>query len=186
MGIKHIVAACFLALGVGTLSAEPIVTYAVSGSPGDWTLDFNVENTTNQLLYFFGVDLPSGLIGSPTGWVTDDTWNTGIDGGSGINYDNTWITLVNGVDGIPIGGSLSGYLVTDTSLAAPTSVNWFAYTFDAYGGSPYTGSDNFNGVDNPGFEGVAESATPEPVTTVLLAVAVLIMVLRRKLSHRPV
>ncbi len=186
MGMKHIMAICFLALGVGTLSAAPIVTYTVGGSSADWLLDFNVQNTTNQLLYFFGVELPSNLTGSPTGWGSDGTWNTGSGGGSGITYDNTWITLINGVDGVPIGGSLSGFLVTDTSVAAPTNVNWFAYTFDGYGGSPYTGSDNFNGVDNPGFEGVASTATPEPVATGLLAAAFLFMILRRSLPHRAV
>jgi MYXO-CTERM domain-containing protein len=49
--------------------------------------------------------------------------------------------------------------VKDTDAVAPTSVNWFAYTYIG----AYTGGGNFNSIYNPGFEGVAtSSATPEP------------------------
>lgn len=55
------------------LSADPInVSYTVTGGPGDWTLDFSVNNNlggaADQDFYFFGVDLSSSsnITGSPT------------------------------------------------------------------------------------------------------------------------
>ena len=58
-----------LVLAAGSLSAKPIVSYSVSGSVNNWTLDFTVNNTTNQDLYVFGVLLGEpNVTGTPTGW----------------------------------------------------------------------------------------------------------------------
>jgi hypothetical protein len=70
------------------------------------------------------------------------------------------------------GQTLSGFDVLDTSLAAPTSVDWSAYSFSGSAIASYTGGGNFNGVtSNPGFEGVATNtlpSVPEPASLALL------------------
>jgi len=67
---------------------------------------------------------------------------------------------------------ITGFDVKDTDAVAPTSVNWFAYTYDVAGFyPPYSGSGGFYNDVDPGFEGVATaaSATPEPGFYGLLA-----------------
>lgn len=95
-------ALCILLLPASTcVLASPVgVSYVVSGSAGDWTLDFSVTNKVNsgQVVYIFGVLLPDqGIVNGPTGWnnrvtiATGSIWNPDIDGGLGgpnINYNN--------------------------------------------------------------------------------------------------
>ncbi len=138
--------------------AAPIVSYGVSGSAGNWVLDFSVTNTLGgtNYIYFFGVQLPApDITGTPTGWNSTiwPTWSNSSFGGSSIIYNNNWI------DGeILNGNTLSGFNVTVNTTTAPTSVPWFAY---GYGGT-YSGTDHFNNSGNPGFEGRAGSAVPLP------------------------
>jgi hypothetical protein len=52
--------------------ANPVdVSYTVTGSAGNWTLDFSVTDNlggTNDI-YFFGVELSArDIVGSPTNW----------------------------------------------------------------------------------------------------------------------
>jgi hypothetical protein len=172
----------FLAVGLMAVSiaeASPIppsVTYAVSGSANDWTIDFSVDNDTNQNLYFFGVELPTtDVTGGPSSdWCTscDTPWSNASGGGSSISYNNIWF-LESATGSINPGDTLGGFTVLDTTdLAAPTSIPWFAYTSFTYtAGSPlYTGGGNFDGDFNPGFEGLAtsSSAVPEPSSMGLL------------------
>jgi hypothetical protein len=111
--------------------ANPVdVTYTVSGSPGDWILNFSVTDNlggTNDL-YFFGVSIGSpDIVGSPTGWsVRSGTWSNAGYGGSSTTYDNTWIAGCCSPYVLP-GGTLSGFEVLDTSSVAPASVQWFAW-----------------------------------------------------------
>lgn len=163
----------------------PTVDYTVSGSTGNWTLNFNV---TNHLLngegniYFFGVLLDTGanLTGSPNGW---GQWNGGAQwnnqgyGGSNTNYNNNWYTNYQGPDYIVAGASLSGFTAISTDAVAPGTVKFFAF---AAGGS-YNGNDHFYTNQYPGFEGTA-NAVPEPATLAVLAVGSLALLRRRKRS----
>lgn len=175
-----LVAACVAKAGpIG----PPTVTYTVTGSSNDWTLDFTVDNNTNQSLYLFGVLFPAtDVTGAPSSdWCTscNTPWSNAPDGGSSISYNNVWITSSGQIGAIDPGTSLGGFTALDTTdVAAPTSIDWFAFTFEGAEG-PYTAGGNFNGAfggcsangtppfscpatENPGFEGT--SAVPEPTS----------------------
>jgi hypothetical protein len=155
---------------VGSVQASPLdVSYIVTGSTGDWTLNFSVANNLsgapNQGLYFFGVDLSSANItGSPaTLFNRGGDWSNMPYGGSTIVYNNNWIGGYT--DGLRLPGTTtSGFEVTIADAVAPSSVNWFAFTADGTGTSSYTAGGNFfNNAFNPGFEGVSGGAGPSPV-----------------------
>lgn len=164
---------------VPTASSAQSVTvdYTVSGSSGNWLLDFTLNNnftpTQSQSIYFFGVLLGNeNIVGSPGGfvqWNAGSQWDNVYYGGSATVYDNNWIHFGQG---IAPSTSLSGFTAGVNSVNAPTSVQWFAYGT----GTPYYGADAFNDGYNPGFEGVANSAvvaTPEPASVTLLATGLL-------------
>jgi len=161
----------------------PTVTYTVTGTSGNYTLDFNVMNNLNSgegSLYFFGVYLDSGrnIGGSPSGdWDPTQwsSWNNSAYGGSNINYNNNWIN--NAGTYILPGQSLGGFEVISTDATAPTSVDFFAF---AQGGT-YNGNDYFNNSGNPGFEGIAtEQAVPAPNSLFVLAPLAIGLVALRK------
>ena len=173
-----------------TSFAMPIVSYAVSGSANDWTLDFSVTNNLGgtNYIYFFGVDLPArNITGTPANWYQNahTSWNNTAFGGSNITYNNVWIneywnTLTANL--IANGQTFGGFSVLDTAdLVAPTSVDWFAYgKFGTYGGG-----DNFNNSLNPAFEGVASdpsTAVPEPSTFLLFTLGLAGIAFLRKNS----
>ena len=177
-------------IGVMTTAARSqaagvLVTYSVTGTSGNYDLDFSVTN--NMLanptmgVYFFGVELSapniiaSPLLYNPNVWAT---WSNAGYGGSSTVYNNNWIEF-SFVALLP-GTTLSGFKVNVTDLAAPTSVKWFAY---GYGGSPYLGGDNFWTTSNPGFEGVAGDsvAVPEPTSLLVFGFCCVGFVVR---SHR--
>ena len=145
------------------LRAAPIgVTYTVSGSSGNWTLDFTVANNlvgaADQALYLFGVNLSApNVVGSPASYdpTVYQTWTNSGLGGSSILYNNVWLDAT--ASNLLPGSSLTGFEVNITDAIAPQSVQWFAFTV---GSTSYTGGGSF-GSDptNPGFEGVT---TPEP------------------------
>jgi len=175
-----------------SLSADINVSYTVTGSPGDYTLDFSVNNAIvgapNQDLYFFGVDLSStNITGSPASFSTFAAYNPFTEGGgigANITYNNVWLVSTFptvGTTALP-GTTTSGFDVTITDTVAPTSVNWFAVTD---GTDLYSGSGNLNPSrpDNPLFEGTATettSTTPEPSTLAFLGAGLAgIVALRR-------
>jgi PEP-CTERM motif len=168
-------AAVGLTLGSAGLSlAAPIVTETVSGTSGNYTLDFSVQNNlgnTNDI-YFFGVLIDSGrdIVGSPTGFNpnTWPSWSNSAYGGSNLVYNNNWIDFT--YSHLPNGSTLGGFSVHTTDAVAPTSVHWFAYAYEG----TYYGSDHFNSSTNPGFEGVTRSAVPEPSTLVMAGLATVI------------
>jgi PEP-CTERM motif len=175
--------ATFCFLPTVSLSAGPInVFYTLNGSPGDWTLDFSVNNNIagapNQEFYFFGVELMSGssfnnISGSPASFNGAIPYNpsSGL-GGPDITYNDVWVisTFPNLGTAAP-GTTTSGFDVTITDTGVPTSVNWFALTD---GSDPYSGGGNLDTIE-PGdvpllFEGSAgqTGATPEPSTLWLI------------------
>ena len=161
------------------VAAAPIVTYTIGGSANAWLLDFSVTNTLgipDHQIYFFGVELPDrDIVGSPDEW-DPDLWPSWINtdyGGSDRTYNNTW----NFFGDVPeitepeigMGETLGGFVARVTTETAPSSVNWFAFSF---GQTSYLESDAFYITTNPGFEGVATatvSEIPEPATVILVS-----------------
>ncbi len=177
-----IAAIAALALTAGAAYAGPIVTYSVSGSANNWTLDFSVQNTLNPAdmdIYFFGVELDTGrnIAGSPAGYDPDvwPTWdNTGY-GGSATIYNNNWIDF--SISNLLPGNTLSGFQALYTGASAPTSVKFFCFGVGMNGGQ-YSGNDYINHPGNPGFEGIA--TVPAPASLGLMGLAGLAAARRRR------
>jgi hypothetical protein len=154
------------------------VSYSVTGSAGNWTLDFKVTNGetgTDQALYLFGVLLSANnVLGSPAGYDSTvfQTWTNSGLGGSDTLYNNVWLDA--STSNLLPGSSLSGFDVRVSDAIAPGSVKWFALSI---GNVPYMGSGSFGDPTNPGFEGVA---SPEPGTYVLLVVGMAGLALRER------
>jgi hypothetical protein len=174
-----------LMCALNIVQAQPVITYSVSGSSGNYTLDFTVNNQTpgtqGQDIYFWGVYDPNGIVsGSPLapGDYYQEPWSPYTESGDGsttpLTYNDTWFEnvtdILGGLHFLPTGTTLSGFDVLDTSVSAPTSVDYFAYGSD--NGVDYTGPDNLGNAQNPLFEGVAEPA-PEPTTLGLGGLAAL-------------
>jgi hypothetical protein len=167
--------ACFVwnLMVCGTLLAQPVgVSYSVSGTSGDYTLDFTIQNnlpaTDNLGLYWFGVYLSANdITGTPTDWPAYflTTFNTSTDHGPNINFNNIWFDTNPGFGSsegfIPSGSSLSGFDVHISDATLPTSVPWFAYAYPDNDTGPfdYDGGQSFNPLEtyNPGFAGVIRS-----------------------------
>ena len=169
-----------------TASATPIqVSYTVTGSSGNWTLDFSVTNNeigTDQAVYLFGVMLNArDVVGSPIPYdpTVYPTWTNSGLGGSNTLYNNVW--LDSSESNLLPGQTLSGFDVHVADLMAPQAVPWFAFSI---GNIPYAGNDYFGGdPTNPGFEGVA---TPEPGTWIMFFAALSSLLVLRRGRVRPI
>lgn len=162
--------------------AAPVdVSYTVSGSAGNWTLDFTLgdnEPAMTSGLYFFGVAVDNGVLtGSAPGFNSwGGTWSSNAYyGGSSTAYNDTWIGNY-----IPYGASESGFLVHTTDATAPTSVQWYAF------GIGTNVTSGFHDGGNPGFEGVATTAVPEPANMALMLAGLggIALVARRRQARR--
>lgn len=174
MRLRSLLLAAAIALPSASAAAQPVqVSYTTSGSVGNWLLNFNVFNNipiASQGLYFFGVFLGAvDLQGSPSGF---QQFSLGApwDNATGILYDNNWFD--GSFNGLPTGSTANGFVARVTTATAPTSVQWFAYSFSQTG-EAYNGTDALYGGVNPGFEGVARSSSvavpvPEPTSLALL------------------
>jgi hypothetical protein len=175
-------------IGPAVAYAAPVdVSYQLSGSAGNWVLDFSVTNnmpsTNSQLLvYLFGIQYINGggVLSSPSNWsVYFSPVSTNVPNGSGKTYTTNWIDS-NYSTAIGFGQTLSGFKFADGALDAPTSVDWVAYGIGPNGGDRnivYTGpsSDYIGGANyNPGFEGTASAvnAVPIPAAAWLFSTAV--------------
>ena len=179
------------------------VSYTVTGAPGAWVLDFSfTNNVPGQVLYFFGVNLPTqDVLSSPSGfkncWSTacsKTTINPSTDLApvtTGLNetFDDLWhIAQIPNPPVIQFGNTASGFEALAATLAAPTSVDWFALTA---GTSPYLGNENFAysgdclsaqevtcavlSQENPLFAGTG-SPVPEPGTLVLFVAGLIALI----------
>ena len=163
MRTRHIAALAALLLGTATANAQPVrVDYTVSGSAGNWLLNFTLRNDLTAPadlgVYWFGFkSMSTTVTGSAVNWASNGAWTT--SSGSGTTYQNSWKT--EKVTSLLPGQSLTGFTAQSFALAAPSSVEWFAYAFSESGGM-YEGGDNFNGVTyNPGFESSVVGSFPQ-------------------------
>jgi hypothetical protein len=160
---RRFLAGSFVALSFSVFStglfAQPVVDFTVTGTSGDYTLDFTVNNATpgtgNQDIYVFGVYDPIGTVsGSPSGYTPMSFQPLPFFGvGTSLTYNDSWYNA--SASALGLGTILSGFDVLDTSVTAPTSIPYFAVGFD--GGALYTGPGNLapNKPANPLFEGNA-------------------------------
>src|ERR1700676_2912835 len=171
---KRLLTQSLVVLAWGTfvtgLFAQPVVTYTSTGSPGNYTLDFTVNNTTPGTqgfdIYFFGVLGNGQVSGSPSGYYSSYYSNIHMVEVTGPafnwQFNNDWIDPTYTV--LPTGKTLSGFDVSDTDQNAPTSVQYFAF---GYGSGAYTGPGNedlSSPYNSPLFVGYALAAVPEPAT----------------------
>ena len=163
---KTIIILSIALIAFSDASAAPVgVTYSVSGSAGNWTIDFTVANNeagTDQAIYLFGVLLSGpGVTGSPSPYhaTTFPTWTNSGLGGSNLVYNNVWEDA-SAANLLP-GETLSGFDVHVSDAKLPGAVPWFTLST---GTIPYTGAGSFGDSYNPGFEGMI---TPEPATWLL-------------------
>jgi hypothetical protein len=164
----------------GGASAAPVdVTYTVTGSSGDWTLDFTVANNmtgSGQSIDFFGLSIDGPVSGSPTHYspFSGQSYTVSNYYGSTVLYSDFWVSWRNSpTDVVQVGSSTSGFLVHLSDAVVPTDINWFAFTDGTT--CDYTGGDNnITGSYNTGFEGIAHVqdvpalVVPEPANVALL------------------
>ena len=113
--------------------AAPVdVSFAASGSEGDWTLDFTVANNivtpADMSVFFFAVQLgSSSLVDSPFFFTPLIGPLSFIppDGGPETIYDFAWMDLDVASGGTTHLGpfdSLGGFILHSDSINAPTSL----------------------------------------------------------------
>jgi hypothetical protein len=178
----------FSALALSTFStdllAQPVISYTTSGTPGNYTLDFTINNTTPGTqgfnIYFLGVLVNGVTSASPSGYNSShyDIIHTVEVTGPAYDwpFNNTWIDPT--YTALPTGMTLSGFEVSDTDQSAPTSVQYFAFGYGA--GMAYTGpgNENLSSPNNsPLFVGTAVMAVPEPATISIIMCASLALLI---------
>jgi hypothetical protein len=143
MRLKTLIIAACMFFATSIAVAAPVVTFTSSGSAGSWLLDFSITNNLGGLndIYFFGVQAPTAnVVAAPSGWNTDNYnsgWNNAPFGGSNTTYLDTWCCTMGGITS---GQTLGGFSALYNTIAAPTSVAWFAVAY----GDTYAGTDYFN------------------------------------------
>jgi hypothetical protein len=116
---------------VGLASGAAVnVSYTVTGTSGNYVIDFTVNNniTAGQNIYAFGVKLDRrNIVGSPSGYDPNivDWTELSSYGGTSTRYDNVWLDV--SFSHLGYGSTLSGFKVAVSDLTAPTSVQWFAF-----------------------------------------------------------
>ncbi len=164
------------------IAASAEVEYSVSGTAGNYTLDFTLSNTVDpsfgQELYFWGVNVGT-ISGTPSNWGTYPSWSV-----DGTTFNTVWYDS-NFDAAIPSSASLSGFLVDLVSL--PTDIKYFAYGYNST--LQYTLGDNVGGqtTGNPVWTGMAvqqgvgpAAVVPEPATVILLGSGLIGLIVYRK------
>ena len=170
------------------------VSYAVSGSSGNWLLDFSVTNNLGgaNSLYLFGVRMPDRDIdGSPSGWDPNEiiSYNSLSNGGPNINFNNIWRTFPVGSPTVAPGETLSGFQVGSDDLMRPGDVSWFTFAAGGTYSGPGCAMNCTGANDNPGFVGVAterSTAVPEPTSWAMMILGFIAVgaITRRDLRRR--
>ncbi len=179
----------FLGLSNGSF-AGPIVTYTVSGTSGNWQLDFSVTNSlgvNNLDIYFFGIVNPNSgtAMTSPTpNWIANnyDSVNTSGVGGPNITFNNTWLDADTSIpDMIQNGETLSGFTTVFNTASVPANITFNVSAFDwsGNGTAVYSGSDYYSSAQNPVFVGNA-TRVPEPSTILLFGVGLAGLAIMRR------
>jgi hypothetical protein len=151
-----------LILAFPTLSplalADIIVDSFVSGSPGDFSYAYEIDNQTSVGILLFSVTVTGdvGTIQGPTGWI--DTTDIPAPGETQVE----WISTDFPYD-VPPSGTLSGFELASTD--GPGTVTFS--TFD----------ENFNEFDGQ-TTGPLAANVPEPRSVLLLATALAVTILR--------
>lgn len=161
------------------LSAQPVVSYTISGTPDDYTLNFTVNNaspgTAGFDIYYWGVLADGSLSGTPSGYAAETFSEVHrVEAGDDPDWTFNTYWIDASYTHLPSGDTLSGFGLLDTDTTPPASIPYFA--FGENGGATYTGPDNHNLTNptNPLFLGYASVAVPEPATFPGLAAAVLV------------
>ncbi|RYG47807.1 PEP-CTERM sorting domain-containing protein [bacterium] len=184
MTMKHISAMVVVISAVAAAQASPVppvgVSYSVTGSAGNYTLDFSLANQTGDStlgLYYFGVRIDS-FLSAPTAWNSFGTSNISVYGGPSGPYQTSWVSSPFTGPYITDGNSLGGFKVLYTGSSVPASIDWFAFGADPDG---YSGPGNFsNYPEYPGFAGSVTQAVPEPASMAALGLGGLALLRRRR------
>jgi hypothetical protein len=167
-------------------AAQVEVSYSISGTAGNWLLNFSVTNNVSsvanvQYIEFLGFRLPArNIAGTPSGgWDPDawPSWDNTSWGGSGT-FNNNWFG-----GQIAFGSTVSGFQVMVATADAPGSVDWFAFAHDPKLTETYTGSFDetvYDSLREPGFEGTAVPRVAEPGTLALLGLGLMGLGLTRR------
>lgn len=166
--MKTMFLAVTAALAVATsVAAAPVsvsasVSHGLDGFTHVFTLTNDIGGSNN--IYFFGVDLPGDIVGTPASWADtanfNSGWNTLADGGPNLEFVNTWCCASIGT---PSGTSTTGFSVL--SLQRQSHIRFFAY---AIGGSAPNGDGHFGSTTNPGYVGRVSGTVPEPASWAML------------------
>lgn len=152
-----ILAAAAFAFSVAAAEAAPVeVTYTVTGTSGDWYLNFTVTNniSINNEIYLlrFYVDQAVRAVSAPKSWRYYDSNTSFYVSNQLYKFNHLWQGGYGNVNEgnflIQNGESLSGFAVKSKSIFEPTYINWAAYTH----GDSYYGPDvAFYSSDSPYF-----------------------------------
>ncbi len=151
------VAALFL--GAASANAQPVsVNYTVTGSAGNWLLNFSVTNSlvgavSDMGVYMFGIQAPgASKKAQPAGW---SRLGFTMPMASGNSYAVSWVD--GSMAGVKAGDTKGGFQLWLNNQTAPTTFKYYAFGFSqslANLGADWT---DFN----PSWEGVAQGNFPQ-------------------------
>jgi hypothetical protein len=199
--LSKAVVAAVLVLAVVPLSsaarASPVdVSYTVSGSPGDWLIDFSITNNLEADfdIYFFGIQLPSPdpvMVYYPSHWEAappvfnpwPPTFVTPTEPWPiSQTYNTLWCVpgCTDFAQGIAPDQTLSGFEAIDSGSTRPSSLPWFLFAHSddiTYAGN---GCDYLCQSVEPGFIGTATIPLPGTLPLLISGLGALALLDRRR------